>query len=181
MVDYAWVLEKTLQAAGLAVGGFGVWVAYRGLQTWRRQLFGQVAFDHARRVKLAAYKVRDHIRTCRVGIYEGNSSALLGALAEKYSAFDNELLDAEVLWGGSSISELRAAVWRCVSEFAINARNLFHLAEKMEGGYMPPDDEFAKTDSAVYGLDEDDYGQKLRAAIKTVEDYVRPHLPSPPK
>lgn len=49
----------------LFIAAFGVWVAWQGLRTWRRQLKGTSQFDVAKRLMLKVYQIRQDISHCR--------------------------------------------------------------------------------------------------------------------
>lgn len=49
----------------LIIAGCGVWVAWQGLKTWRRQLKGTSQFDVAKRLMLKVYQIRRDIEYCR--------------------------------------------------------------------------------------------------------------------
>ncbi|MBD8896508.1 hypothetical protein IG626_10900 [Desulfovibrio desulfuricans] len=49
----------------LIIAGCGVWVAWQGLRTWRRQLKGTSQFDVAKRLMLKVYQIRRDIEYCR--------------------------------------------------------------------------------------------------------------------
>jgi predicted DNA-binding WGR domain protein len=107
---------------------FGVYLAWRGLRTWRRQLVGQAEYDLARRWLRAAYRLKEAIRKFRSslqtdaemssaverfknkrGIVDSMTSPSPVAVAvydlrwdrlsEEFNAFEAESLEAEVTWG----------------------------------------------------------------------------------
>ena len=49
----------------LIIAGCGVWVAWQGLRTWRRQLKGTSQFDVAKRLMLKVYQIRQDVEFCR--------------------------------------------------------------------------------------------------------------------
>lgn len=52
----------------LMIAGCGVWVAWQGLRTWRRQLKGTSQFDVAKRLMLKVYQIRRDIEYCRSSV-----------------------------------------------------------------------------------------------------------------
>lgn len=52
----------------LIIAGCGVWVAWQGLKTWRRQLKGTSQFDVAKRLMLKVYQIRQDIEYCRSSV-----------------------------------------------------------------------------------------------------------------
>lgn len=52
----------------LILAGCGVWVAWQGLRTWRRQLKGTSQFDVAKRLMLKVYQIRQDIKYCRSAV-----------------------------------------------------------------------------------------------------------------
>ena len=61
-MDY---MELVKNIAGLISTGVLIYVGLAGLRTWRRQLKGNVEYEHARKVLKAVYLVRDEIRGVR--------------------------------------------------------------------------------------------------------------------
>ena len=59
------VFEGLRASATLVVGAIGVWVAFQGLQTWKRQLYGGARFDAARKLQESAVRLRREIAAFR--------------------------------------------------------------------------------------------------------------------
>jgi hypothetical protein len=171
-----WTTDMVLRIWALVVSTWAVIVATGGLYTWRRQLFGQVKFDHARRLALAAYKVRDEILYSRIAVSETNSSEILSTISKAFSAFNVEILEAEVVFG-KPVTELRKPLWLCFSEFGRNVHRMLRLAERMRHDTNFAD-EYYKVETAVVGNDDDEFAQALFGAVAKVEDFLRPWLPA---
>lgn len=55
------VFEGLRATATMCLAGFGAWIAYQGLRTWRRQLHGSAQFDASRKMLEATLHWRDTI------------------------------------------------------------------------------------------------------------------------
>jgi hypothetical protein len=125
----------------------GVWIAWRGLKSWRDQLTGRTEYELARRLLRAVYRVRDGIRSVRnhgivpaevavasaeAGIEHDNSRIDFSNeqicavynrrwqhLASVLSDLDVEALEAEVLWEQKAVERLRP-LRQCVSKLRTN-------------------------------------------------------------
>jgi hypothetical protein len=85
------------------------YVAFVGLQTWKRQLTANAEYQLARRVLVAVYKVSDAINNCRIFASEMDSEVVdvtqkihdskFDKLDEEQASLDVELLEAEAVWG----------------------------------------------------------------------------------
>lgn len=178
-------------------------VAVRGLSTWNRELKGKAAFDVARALAKSAYKLRDELQSCRsplirsaefpaehhasgskrtpeqeaqayAHVYSNRWSPVWGALQK----FDTHTLEAEALWG-AGVREKTDQLRKVVRE--VNVAIEAVIANASSGGEdFSTDREFGKqmrsTVAAVPGDEKNEVNAKLAAAIRGVEDELRPHL-----
>ena len=63
--QYLVYMSITKGCLTLAVAACGVYVAWKGLKTWQRQLKGSSQFDVAKRLMLKVYQIRQDIAYCR--------------------------------------------------------------------------------------------------------------------
>jgi hypothetical protein len=178
-------------------------VAVIGLNNWNRELRGKATFDVARGLAKATYKLRDELMTCRSPLIRGTEFPdeynLAGArktpeqeaqaYAHMYSnrwgpvwsalqEFDTHTLEAEALWGSvirTKTDELRKGVREL--NIAIEAV----VANAASGGEdFSADREFGRkmrsTVAAPPGDAKNELTRKLEAAIRGIEDELRPHL-----
>ena len=190
-------------AVGLAAL-VAAYVAWRGLKTWKEQLSGTTEYELARRVLRALYAHRDAISGVRhpfMSVEEMTVHDDAGemsreqvrhrGLAKAYQArWDRvvaarselaaELLEAEVLWGVELGSRFRA----------IDAleRELFVAVGMYVSAHDPAMSEMrrealerraaARRDVMFGNFDDgpDPYLSEYEAAVRGIEDYLRPHL-----
>lgn len=179
-------------------------VAVLGLRRWRQELEGKAQFEVARNLIRATYKLRDEVRNCRSPFYsayefpedyKGRLGAQQQAAEEEARAwihiyknrwapvwtalqeFDSHTLEAEALWG-SAIRNKTDAMRKCVRE--LNAAIDAVIRDKASGGEDFKDREFGKEMRSTVAASADDeknvLNQKIGAAIKGIEDEIRPHL-----
>ncbi len=175
-----------------------VYVALRGLHTWRRQLLGQSQYDLSRRLLAKTLKVRDSIQAVRnpmmhLSVNAGDKasqlesekaeySRRLAELDKSWSELRVESLEAEVLWG-KQISDVLKPLTHCRAELISN----IWLHFWMEGAYALPSttvdnspERVAKNDGVIYFTSEDseadEFSGQLKKAVNSIEDYLRPKL-----
>lgn len=187
-------------------GVVGAVVAWRGLETWKRQLKGGVEYDLARRVLRCTYKYRAALEAVRNPLMlvsemqpppeeqrvrmnqdeirhygsKAGYQARWDAVSEALNNLETEILEAEVLWGAPS---------RTVFE------PLFKLQHELSGAiylYLRSTDP-RQADDARKGLldslagkrdivfdlsgpEPDEFANDVGKAVRKVEDYVKPHL-----
>lgn len=172
-------------------------VAWRGISKWRDELTGKTEFETAFNLAKATYKLRDELRRCRAPIVMSsefpsetasesdkwahilqNRAAPVG---QAMSDFDAHSLAAEALWG----SEFRSkpeAVRKCVGEL-YSAMHALVDDQAANGEHFKQDPEFAKSiRRKVFcspGSRDNPLEKQIEAAVKGIEDYVRPHLKRP--
>jgi hypothetical protein len=177
----------------LALAGvITAWVAVRGINKWRDEMTGKNEYDVARSLIRAAYRLRDEIRFARAPMiwahefkdtedrvqgYRNVYSARFAPVAKAVEEFDTCTLEAEALWG-QKIRGVTDPLRFCVGELqsAIEA----FINDKVSGGEdFKADREFGKQIRAkVSDIGEKDnpLSQKIRDAVKGIEDLARPHL-----
>lgn len=181
-------------------------VAALGLATWREQLKGRTQYDLARRMLRKTYRLREAVRAARSPMIFGGEMAVAaqeteegqvemwqGALDEKDDAvaavydrrwkrvaeiksdLETDAFEAEALWGSEQTDEaLKPLRDFHGTLFALMGEHVMRL----RGGIHAPDAERGRAIRRRFlgGSEEDDLGNELDEAIKSVEEFLRPHL-----
>ncbi|MGH8503397.1 MAG: hypothetical protein ACREVE_13180 [Gammaproteobacteria bacterium] len=189
LVGLAAVITATAALFGLIIG--------------RRELQTRAEFDVARKLIRATYRLRDAVQTFRSplirqsefprGHEDGMASKTPEETAKAYAymyenrwipvwdavqEFDTHTLEAEALWGKpmrTQTDELR----QCVIELYTAVEAVIR-DKAQQGDDFKADKKFAKemrsTVSSVGGDEKNPLSIKIAAAIKGIEDQIRPHL-----
>lgn len=181
------VVKDVVTTVAAATAGV---VAIIGLKAWKKQLKGKTDYELARRYLRAAYKVRDAIKFVRnpfipveemhiarkedglepaIGSTDNQTMRLVydrrwKKLNEAVSDLDVELLEAEVSWGKPAVQS--------EEELDHCRRRLYaSLKSYLEGR----GDE--KVDDIIYDTGkENTFTTQVNAAVRKIEDYLKPHL-----
>lgn len=178
-------------------------VAVKGLSTWNRQLRGTADFDVARGLARATYKVREKLQACRSPLLSANEfppkyhdsegdrtpeqdakgyafvySNRWSPVWEAMQEFDVSVLEAEALWG-EPIRDATDSLRKVVRE--VNVAIDAFIADAASGGEdFSSDRKFGrKMRSIVSALptdSENELNKKLAAAVRAIDDQLRPHL-----
>jgi hypothetical protein len=172
------ILDIVLRLLTLGVSASAIVVAWMGLQTWRRQLYGQYEFDLARRMLIAVYKLRNDLRHFRLGISKENFNEFHQIYAGISAEVDSCAVEAEVVWGPHVALAVRK-LFECGTLFWFTAKQQFRREETLDGrplaeGQVPG---YIKADQIIYGPDDDEFGKKITTAVVAIEDIVKRHLP----
>jgi hypothetical protein len=190
---------KDIALAGAAL--VTAFVAYTGLEKWKMELQGKASFDAAREVIKATYKLRDELSYCRSPFIpaaefpEGYRRPLgdctpeergqayshvytnrWGPVVSAVQDFDAAILEAEALWGmdiKAKADELR----QCVRYLRVDIE-AFISNEFSDGEYFDDRNFSKKVRSSVSDMkpEDNELTQRINAAIKGLEDEIRPHL-----
>ncbi len=191
---------ETLKDSILTISvAFGAFVAFRGLQTWRKQLKGNAEYEQARRLLRSVYAYRNAIEVVRnpftpsseygpgrpqnpeenrnaiVKVYENRWKSITGASTE----LEVELIGAEVLWG-SEVANLVKQLYhfRGLLYAAINAHlrdlkrpNKNSQEELKIEGMLP-----AEILYSLYDPEKDPFLRKMNALFNQIEDKLKQYL-----
>lgn len=177
-------------------------VAVMGLSSWNRELRGKAAFDVARSLARATYKLRDELRDCRspfisggeypegYGGHMGSTSSREEAdalsyvyrnrwkhVAEALEPFDTHTLEAEAMWG-ANIRSKTDQFRQCLRELraAIDAV----VEDTAQGGEnFKADRDFAKdmrSKVSTYSGKDNPLTQRIESSISEIEGELRPYL-----
>lgn len=178
-------------------------VAVKGLGTWNRQLRGTADFDVARGLARATYKVRDKLQACRSpllsahefppGYHDSEGNRLPEQDAKGYAfvyfnrwspvweamqEFDVSVLEAEALWG-EPIRDATDSLRKVVREVNV-AIDAFLADAASSGEDFSSDREFGKRMRSIISAlptdSENELNKKLAAAVRAIDDQLRPHL-----
>jgi hypothetical protein len=180
------------------------YIAWRGLKTWREQLSGTTEYELARRVLRALYKHRDAINAVRYSFmsveempepdnteemsrekvrYHGIAKAYQGRWDLVVAAnreLAPELLEAEVLWGGDLKTRF-GSIEKLEHELFVAVRHhvQVHNPDLNEKRREAIERIISKRRDILFSnLDDTDdaFRVEYTAAVREIEDYLRPHL-----
>ncbi len=191
--------DGSLGLAALATA----WVARKGVDAWSRELRGRAQFEAARSLFKVVLKLRDALQSARspfimagefteayqaAGLRPDTKTSVEGyahvfntrwaPVWEAYREVEAQTLEAEALWGAKvrgKVDEVKAVVR--VANAAVHAYmdNL-----KADGDHFRTNPDFGqKMNAEAFGSDTDEdnaMNKRLRAAVKAVEDELRPQL-----
>ncbi len=192
--------DIVVASAALVTAG----IAYAGLDKWRSELRGRADFDTARRLALATYRLRNALRQARDPLILGNEfpsgyHANLGrkdddeesaAWRHIYSnrwapvmhavqELDAAALEAEAsMWQGNvrqTVEALRGCTWelRTAMESKIDdAASGGQIFRSNQGHALKTRQRLSFSVSA----DDNPLNAKIDAAVRDLEDLLRPHL-----
>lgn len=175
-------------------------IAYKGLQSWSRELKGKADFEIARNLIRSTYKLRDELGYCRspwisIGEFPKNyepSKKTPDGEAKAYSyiylnrwkpvantlqEFETQALEAESLWGPEfkpKTDELR----QCVRNLQVSIE-AFIRNKANDGENFIADQEFKKTvefEVMEIKKNENPLTLRINAAIEAIENEIRPIL-----
>ena len=199
MTEFFSILKDLSLALAACVTAY---VAFTGLEKWKKELRGKANFEVARALIKSIYKLRDEITYCRspfirANEFPDNYKGTLGkhsnqeegdAWAYMYGKrwepvvlsneeFDAATLEAEAIWG-SAIKEKTEELSKCVRTLnaAINAA----ISDKYSGGEDFRNRAFAESMNANRSasiLDKDNkLSMEIEKSILALESEIRPHL-----
>lgn len=176
------------------------WVAYSGLNKWKKELKGKIDFDTAHALIKAAYKLRNELKYARAPFIpaqefpnnynpiKADSDKKADALAYIYSnrmkrvieateELEVRALEAEALWG-NQIKELTMELKSCSIHLNISFEE--DIRNEYSGyKHFQADDVFRKEikqDIWVSSKEDDPLSIRIHNAIKNIENEIRPYL-----
>jgi hypothetical protein len=194
-------VASVLSGLSAVVALVGVFVAWRGLKSWRRQLTGRTEYELARRLCRAVYQVRDEIRAVRnpvvfpgeamlarqeAGI-EGGTPLIVGEdivavydsrwrqLVMATSNLEVESLEAEVLWGKDVIARLKP-LKDCVAKLRTNLNRYIDAILDSHTSRLKSEIEEIKEIIHWHEPAEDRFTGEITDAIRNFEEFIRTYL-----
>ena len=190
---------KDIFLAGAAVTT--AYVAYTGVEKWKKELRGKADFDVARELAKSMYYLRNEIQYCRSPFYsmsefpenykgsignhspeeEGQAWAHMFAnrwdgVGDAIEDFETATLEAEALWG-AAIREKTGAIRKLVAELRSSIEAV--ISDKYSGGQNFKDKEFGEqmmANIAATSTEENAFSQRMEKAISDLESELRPYL-----
>ena len=184
----------------------GAAIAWRGLQTWKRQLKGGVEYDLARRLMRCTYLYRDALIALRHPAMFGwempsppddvraemshdeirhfGTARAYQSRWEKVTAartaLDTELIEAEVLWG-DGVKGVYESMFALQHELFGVVLMYLRATDPKENAHTKESllDALAKKRDIMYdlsGVQPDEFSKDLSSAVGKVEEFVKPHL-----
>lgn len=187
-------------------GAVGAYVAWKGLNTWNRQLKGAVEYDLARRLVRYSYELREALKGVRhpfmwaeeIPPPDPSQAATISADAKRYfglasayqarwdkvsavrTSLQTDLLEAEVLWG-REIHSCYRPLFELQAELYRDVHSYLGLCNPSELPAMK--EAFTKSRQSkrqvLYDLssdEPDDFSKDVNTAVSAVEDYLKLHL-----
>lgn len=210
----SWIPDPTVQAwinvvKDMSTGGaacIGVYVAYRGLESWRRQLRGNTEYDLAKRALTHVYQLRDafeHVRFPLMSYQEmpidpakpgedlSREEREFRGFARAYEERWNKVVEAsvrleatlfevEVLWGQSA-KDAFTRLFELRGELlgAVDSELRVRNPKVPAGLRRAAEEGIGRRRQVLYGTigrSEDPFRDDVAACIKVVESVLRPHL-----
>ncbi len=181
-------------AVSIAAPVIALFLAWKGLSTWRAQLKGSYEYDLAKRIMLTTYLVQEEIKSVRkpilkfsqeeldekgrftvyVDIYE----ARLEILAKKIAELNAIRLEIKVVYGQEAFnlfSELYGDIGKLRGSILICLRSLMDDSDPRKPIY-PQELIDSSYDIADYASDDDEFSLKVALSVKNIEDFFKDKL-----
>ncbi len=202
--DYVDLARIARECVVVIVSIIGVYIATRGLQTWRHQLHGNTEYELARRLLRATFRVRDKIRMVRNPYmssseisqaveneypnepdrkedHADSTTAVYNSrwnqLREALSDLNVECVESEVIWGDhvpSRLKPLHAAIIELHVAIIRHLRQFGRRPEEISS------EEQEKIDRMVYEIsedpDKDAFTARIQSAVNEVQEFLKPKL-----
>jgi hypothetical protein len=197
MENSCWLLIKDVLTLILTI--FGLYIAWSGLLTWKKQMKGTKEFETAYNLNYSILKLREAVNHVRhPAIWPSESAKAIKFAREKYpdksdselekdthgyvyemrweqiskasTEMESHLLAAEVLWG-KDVLDLTKPLDKKISELNISLKKTFrHIPEKST-------EDYTKREEVIYGgLDSEEdnhYNKELNLVISKIEEYIK--------
>lgn len=186
----------------LIIAGCGVWVAWQGLKTWRRQLKGTSQFDVAKRLMLKVYQVRQDIEYCResyrsipVLTHYQDGKPIPESEQERYSC-NKEMLDRYNVVA-RTLSEIEFILFESEIILDKNVRNIFKPIEdvcyllrysideyiivcdpryKDMSGSEDSSNQYRELLRVIFSKKNDDIQTKINSTVAEFEKLIEPYI-----
>lgn len=197
MEDSFWLLIKDILT--FLFTAIGLYIAYSGLLTWKKQMRGTKDFETAYNLNYSILKLREALKHVRhPAIWPSESAKAVKFAREKYpdksdselekdthgyvyemrweqiskasTEMESHLLAAEVLWG-KDILDFTKPLYEKISKLNISLKKTFqHIPEKSV-------EDYTKRDEVIYGglNDEEDnqFSREINSSIRAIEEYLK--------
>lgn len=205
MCDVAQYVDVVKNIVLACTGVFAGYVAWQGLTTWRRQLYGNAEYDLVKRLLLASYRLREEFKKVRHPAMWGSEMpsppkemnlnadqthfyGMQQAYMKRWEGIDSisadlnsSLLEAEVLWGASvrgsfdELIKLRHELLRAISLHLQSSNPSESQEGRRAAGQLS-----RKGRDIMYDLstneEPDQYTKDVQNAIAEIENAMKPHI-----
>ena len=196
-VEHFTILKDIVLSLSAAITAF---VAYTGIEKWKKELTGKANFETARLLIKATYILRDKVESCRSQFISGNEfpetynllttptpqeegeaytylyNKRWSPVSKAVQEFDTCALEAEALWGKNS-KEQTDKLHQCIRELQVSIDAV--ISDKYSGGEDFRDLDFRREMRANVSeikKNENPLTIKIKLAIENIETVIRPYL-----
>lgn len=185
----------------ICTGGVAVYVGLRGLDAWRRQLYGQTEYDLGKRILRSTYRVREAIHGVRHPFLQYSRDPDLPedklkklsdkekewhALAQAYqkrwqplsdakAELDAELLEAEAVWG-VEIREKFGSLDGLITELFLAIEYYLDVRNPNVQEEWTPEERKESREIMYARGSKDKFKGRLDAVLKDIEAVLKPHI-----
>ncbi|MCB6541364.1 hypothetical protein KM92DES2_11627 [uncultured Desulfovibrio sp.] len=185
----------------LIIAGCGVWVAWQGLRTWRRQLKGTSQFDVAKRLMLKVYQIRRDIEYCRssvrkISIFTHNEDGKPIPEREQLRYSSDREMKSRFKYTLKTISEMDFLLFESEIILDKKLRELFQPIEEVcyvlrdsieeytedynqKNGRFRDDEErnrYRELRQIIYSRKGDAIQTKVNSAVREIEKFIKPYV-----
>ena len=185
----------------LIIAGCGVWVAWQGLRTWRRQLKGTSQFDVAKRLMLKVYQIKQDIEYCRssvrkISIFTHNEDGKPIPEREQLRYSSDREMKSRFKYTLKTISEMDFLLFGSEIILDKKLRELFQPIEEVcyvlrdsieeytedynqKNGRFRDDEErnrYRELRQIIYSRKGDAIQTKVDSAVREIEKFIKPYV-----
>jgi hypothetical protein len=173
------IADWVIKFAEVGIAGFGVFVGWQGLRTWREQLHGKEEFELARNIARAIHNLFDTVQGVRSdGLFFDSLPAARKRIGKAMTELAALTVEGEIFWGKATVKPL-VDILNFPRHYLLICGKYFRAMD-MENPPKQPHgmNEFAKC-QAVVSMDEenDTFGKEFSEAVEKCIEVVRPYLP----
>lgn len=170
------IISTSANVVTAIAAAVGVWIAYRGVATWRQQLIGQGQYAVAKRLLTRLLELEIIVKRIREPLSLGFVD-LWDKLNRKQMNLAFVFCEARAVWG-SDLPKTEAKLAQLLTKL-FRSR---HWQEEADKDNVPEDTREKILQERVEGIrycvepESDEFGKSLRAAIEEMEMFLRPVL-----
>ena len=171
---------------GIILTAIGLFIAWRGIQNWKKQLDGTSKVKLAKSLLSKVYHIRDLFRHARINVFFANEYPVeqglnkkeevsyimrnrLKPLIEKMSLFEDEFYQAYVEWGDSSSKYLKD-LRKLYFDFLHSVDTYVQYYDEKE----LTDDFYKEAKDTVFDYGENKFEDRLQDTVKALDKFFRP-------
>jgi len=184
--------QNLFEVANLIIIGLGVWIAYQGLTTWKKQIRGQDEYKLAVEIMESSYDLEERLRYARGRLYSytieeaQDKNQQRDIHYQKHVEKINFMLEAnnklrvlklraDALWGRANTTEL-TEILDLIKQFVIDFEIFYEAGWDDLSNRKGSEDaeEIWITMHGSFSKDKPDtFGVNFSAALKSLEDKMR--------